>query len=572
MKLVDRLFSRIEGLHASDRMLLKLFLGLTLASMVWLFAAWSKGMSVAIPRASGAITEGIIGTPRFTNPILAVTTADKDLSSVVYAGLMKLGKNGSIEPNLAESLTVSDDGLTYNIILKEGLTFHDGTPLSVNDVIYTISAIQDPMVKSPLRGNWDGVTLEYVSDREMNFVLPQPYAPFVENLTVGIVPKHLWEFVTPEEMPFSTLNTNPVGAGPYMITGSTQDDSGIPTSYTLVPFPKYHEGPPHITELTFRFYPNAEAIVAALLAQEITSAAGLDATALASVMEGNDTYALFRTPLPKTFALFFNQNKNPALRDLAVRRALDIAIDRPALVTHVLGSYGYPIDGPLPPGFGFETTYTAPTTTLSRADEAREILRKGGWRMNEETGLWEKKLGDEMTELKLSLSTAQNPTLEATTELISTSWSDIGIPVEVKKFEQSDLVQSVIRPREFETILFGTTIGRELDLYSFWHSSQRTDPGLNIALYANISTDAALADTRSKVSFEERKGSYERFAAEFRNDLPALFLYVPEFTYILPKDIHDISITRLAQPAERFSTLPHWYMDTESVWPFFVKN
>ncbi len=173
------------------------------------------------------------------------------------------------------------------------------------------------------------------------------------------------------------------------------------------------------------------------------------------------------------------------------------------------------------------------------------------------------------TELAFTLATANNETLSGTAEALKAQWEQIGVVVTVEQYEQVDLTQSIIRPRKFDALLFGTVIGRELDFYPFWHSSQRTDPGLNIALYANITTDSILADARTILSREERDKKNTEFAAEIAKDAPAVFLYAPSFAYIIPKTVMNASIAGIAEPFERFAGVNEWHIDTESVWPLF---
>lgn len=574
MKLLDRLFHFIETLPISDRIVLKSLSILSIGTLVWAAASISAHSSVEVPERGGSLVEGILGTPRFINPLLAVSTPDKDMSALMYAGLMRVSSEGTLAPDLAESITMSDDGLTYNVVMKSNLKFHDDVPITADDVLFTISRIQDPALKSPLRGSWEGVSTERIGDLEFNFVLKQPYAPFLENLTLGIIPKHIWENATTEELPFSEYNSEPIGSGPYRIEHIYRNRSGIPSSYVLTPFSGYYGVEPNIEHLTFVFYANEQELLQALMEQKIDSASGLSAGALNDIMTKDGAsgfYTLYRTPLPRTFTLFFNQNENPLFRDLAVRQALNIVIDRDRIVAEALGGYGRPIDGPIPPGFGFEVAYAATSSSFANLEVARNILRDGGWKVNETTSLWEKKNGAETYELKFSIATANTPSFETTAEILRTIWNELGIPVDVKKFEQTDLTQTVIRPRKYDTLLFGTVVGRELDLYSFWHSSQRNDPGLNVALYANVTTDTTLAETRENKTSEEKRILYEQFAAEMKNDLPALFLFVPEFTYIAPSSIRNMSFTGLAEPNERFSHIESWYKDTEKVWPLFTR-
>ena len=156
-----------------------------------------------------------------------------------------------------------------------------------------------------------------------------------------------------------------------------------------------------------------------------------------------------------------------------------------------------------------------------------------------------------------------------TAEFLRAEWEKLGIAVSVKQFEQSDLTQAVIRPRDYEALLFGTAVGRPLDYYSFWHSSQRNDPGLNVALYANITTDSILAKARTSTDMNERKDALTQFAKEIRTETPAVFLYSPELLYVFPKEVTGAAFTGLAEPEERFASISNWYINTESVWPLF---
>lgn len=572
MRRIDRIFHFVETLPASDRLILKTLAFCFLASLLVALIGASTGRTIEVPERGGKLTEGVVGTPRFINPILAVTSADRDMVMLLYSGLMRLGSDGVIAPDMAESVTISDDGLTYNILLKQGLTFHDGTPLTSDDVIFTIERIQDPALKSPLRANWEGVTLERISAQEMNIVLQQPYAPFIENLTVGILPRHIWGRATAEELPFSQHNSEPIGSGPYRIRTITHNDSGIPEAYTLTPFKGYHAESARIAEFTMKFFSNETSLVSALKEGTIDSAASLSPHALREVLQSKQgsRLQLYETPLPRTFAVFFNQNEAPLFRDPTVRRALETAIDRDRIVAEVLGGYGTPLEGPVPPGFGMSIPDESVSDGASRIELAKEILRAGGWKMNETTLQWEKETKTEKTILAFSIATANSPAFETTADMLTEMWTELGASVETKKFDQGDLTQAVIRPRKYEALLFGTAVGRELDFYSFWHSSQRNDPGLNIALYANVTTDALLSAMRTETDPEERQALYARFDAEMRKDIPAIFLYVPQFTYVAPRSTHNIRLEGITNQSERFATIQHWFVESESVWPFFT--
>ena len=210
---LDRFLSLIEAKAASDRVLLRILFFVMVFSGVWLVYSINNNYATPSPIRGGSFSEGIIGTPRFINPALAITRADQDVTALVYSGLMKMDENGVLVPDIAESVTVSDDGLTYNVLIRKDVHFHNGTTLTAHDVAFTIGLIQNPSLKSPLKGNWNDVTVEVISDNELNIVLRDAYAPFIENFTLGILPEHLWSNIPIEQLPFSALNTQPVGSG-----------------------------------------------------------------------------------------------------------------------------------------------------------------------------------------------------------------------------------------------------------------------------------------------------------------------------------------------------------------------
>ncbi len=565
--IITRYFATLHSLKTSDGFLLRITLLACVIFGALFLIKLSMDASVQVPTIGGTFAEGIVGTPRFVNPVLAVTRADKDLTGLIYDGLMGLGENDTLVPNVAESVTISEDGLIYNVILKDTVTFHDGTRLTAHDIAFTIARIQNPLLASPLRANFDGVATEEVSEREINFILPEAYAPFIENLTFGILPEHIWKDAGIEEFPFSQHNSEPVGSGPYAVKGIIRNASGIPETYILSAYTGYHLGAPKIETLELHFFPTEQRLIEAFKKKVISSVVGMSPEKVQELGITEETHHLERIPLPRTFAVFINQNKSPALRDLSARKALDVAIDRKALIETVLGGYGNPLTTPIPPGFGITTE----TTFIPSVDTARDILRDGGWKLNSETQIWEKTIDGTVTPLSFSIATVNNSTFESTAEFLQSAWQALGAEVTIKQFEQSDLTQSIIRPRDYEALLFGTQLGRPLDYYSFWHSSQRNDPGLNVALYANITTDSILTEMRRSGTIDARQDAITRFVEELQKETPAIFLYAPELLYVFPNNVVGAKFVGIGEPHERFRRIHEWYIETESVWPFFTQ-
>jgi peptide/nickel transport system substrate-binding protein len=600
----------------AERLLLYILMVILAASTFAMASSIDKSISITIPARGGTLVEGEVGPARFINPILTLSQPDQDLTALVYSGLMRELPDGTIVPDLASGYTVSTDGTTYTFTLRPNAKFQDGTSVSAADVLYTIGQAQDPNLKSPQQANWAGVTASSPDPETVVFTLAHAYAPFLEDTTLGILPKHLWQNVSDEEFPFDSLNTHPVGSGPYKVVSVQTDSTGSATRYDLVPFSGYILGNPYLTKLTFLFYPDAASMEKAFDQGQIAAMAGVSPGDLSTLTRKDASVVV--SPLPRVYGVFFNQGHNPVLADASVRAALNDAIDKQSVVNTALDGYGVTLDGPIPPGASgtvahdtsvpLSSALHAPaqasaatitsvstssdstdstsspqaSTTNDSADNAsadstdessyaaaaRTDLENGGWIFNTTASLWEK--GNE--QLTFTLSTADEPELVATANAVAASWSAAGIKATVQIYPLSELNTSVIAPRNYDAVLFGEVVGPSLDLYAFWDSSQRNDPGLNLAMYANETTDTLLSQARATTDVTARDALYTQFAADIEKDQPAVFLYAPDFLYIVPESIKGISLGALATPADRFESIYGWYTQTQSVWKIFAGN
>lgn len=532
-----------------------------------------RSFATEIPKSGGTLTEGIIGTPRFINPLLSISDADRDLTSLVYSGLMRADGGGGLMPDLAEKYEISEDGLFYTFTLRDKLTWSDKKPLTSDDIVFTIDQAKDPNLKSPQRASWEGVEVEKIDDRTVRFSLKRPYAPFMENMTLGIMPKHIWEEIPAEQMTFTDFNIEPVGSGPYEISKITKDSTGIIQSYVLSSNKKFALGRPYIDNLILKFYPSEKKIISAYESGGIDSMGGISPQ---NVMKIKGTATdLKNLLLPRVFAIFFNQNIADIFSSKEVRQALNLAIDKEKIVREVLQNFGSVLNHPLPPGsigaldLQEEITQTPYEENLIRA---AAILEKAGWKLNDQEKIYEKKgKAKEMMKLEFDLSTSNAPELIQTAELLKTMLEKIGVRINVKVFEIGDLNQDVIRPRKYDALLFGIMMGRDPDPFAFWHSSQRNDPGLNIALYTNIAADKLLEEARTIADVEKRKETYLAFQEQVEKDVPAIFLYSPEYIYLVPKSLRGFNTDTITIPSERFSQVHKWYLETEKIWKIFAK-
>ena len=524
---------------------------------------------VTVPSSGGSMSEGIIGTPRFVNPLLANSAADQDLVSLIYSGLMRKNADGSITPDLAASYEVSEDGQDYTFTLKDNLYFHDDHPLTTDDIIFTINKAKDPLTQSSQKLNWDRVTVEKIDAKNIRFSVKQPYPALMENMTLGIMPMHIWND-SPIEL--HEANTNPVGSGPYKIESAGKLSSGTIDNYKLASFKKFASGVPYIKNLTIRFYQNEQTLTEALkegVVDQISSITPANAKELA-----DEGYKIESTVLPRVFGLFFNQNQNQIFINKTVVSAINQAVDKEKIVREILQGYGTVIDNPIPPNMiEYQTissaVNTSRTETLSKVET---MLAKDGWVKND-SGFLEKTSTEKgkkvTTPLTFSISTSSAPELVAAAELIKEDLVRIGMNVDVKTFDVGNLNQGVIRPRKYDVLLFGQIINYESDLYAFWHSTQRKDPGLNIAMYTNAKVDKILEDAFTLTDAEARVKKYLQFEEEIKKDMPAVFIYSPNFIYVVSKKLGGFALNKFITPADRFSNVNSWYINKEQVWKVF---
>ncbi|KKT81807.1 MAG: hypothetical protein A2V96_00840 [Candidatus Yonathbacteria bacterium RBG_16_43_6] len=546
--------------------------GTTIVLMLWV----NKSYIVPVPTYGGTLIEGVLNTPAHINPLLAGgeigSEADRDISALVYSGLLRAGANGNFVPDLAERYEISDDGLSYTFWLKEDLEWHDGEKITADDIVFTIKTAQDSRMKSPKRASWDGVGVEKINDLTVLFTLKKPYVPFLENTTMGILPKHIWENVDFNRFDTNKYNREPIGSGPYKIDAiktTNQDGDEIPVSYTLNSFKKFALGRPYVNTIKFVFAKSEDDLVKMLKDGTVDAINSISHEQGKILSESG--YRVEHTPLPRVLAVFFNQNEAPIFAESAVREALGLSIDKQEIINKALAGYGVLLDTLLPPGaLGYEKTKEQKPLE-ERLTTARTILQKAGWSFSEQQGVWQKKTSKETLVLRFTLATSEAPELRAVVEELKTSWAKLGVPVDIRVFATGDFKETIVRPRKFDALFFGQVLGRDSDPYPFWHSSQRSDPGLNIALYANTRVDTILTDARGEEDEEDRLKLYKSFIKETSTDNPAIPLYAPEFIYLLPQKINGVSLESVTIPSERFLNVYRWYIETDSVWSIFTR-
>lgn len=516
-----------------------------------------------VPVKGGSFKEGLIGAPRFINPLLDQSSSDKDLTTLVYAGLTRKDANGDIVPELAERFQVSEDGRIYTFTLAETAVFHDNTPVTSADVVFTIDMIKNQQVQSPKRTVWNDVTATAIDEKTVTLELRENFAPFLGNTTIGILPKHLWEQIPPDQAPFSDLNINPIGAGPYKVNGVTRNSSGIATAYNLQSFENYVLGQPFVEEIDFVVFSTEDERLEAYNNHSIGAIANIPYLEAQNIRDSGRRLEML--PLSRIFSVFLNHNKLTLFNRSEVREALSLAIDKNRLVDEVLGGFATPLSSPILPGLE-----SAPQKNNLMPEEERlpysEVLAEDGWEFVDNA--WTLETNDDIKELSFTLTVPNVPELVAVARNLQTQWEEAGIRVNISAKESEALTQEVIRPRDYEALLFGQIVARPVDLFAFWHSSQRSDPGLNVALYTNSEADRILQALRETSDQEEIVELLEELEEEIKTDNPAVFLYSPSFAYALPEKIKGVNIGTISTSEDRFSEVHEWFIEVNREWFF----
>ncbi len=578
-----------EAFHSLPKKQLLTFYIFTIIAFVSTLIILSKindSFMVEIPADGGTISEGIIGMPTLVNPVLALSDADKDLTSLVYSGLMRKQSDGTFIPDLAkDEPIISQDGKNYTFTIKDNAKFQDGSHVTADDIIFTIDKIKNPLIKSPRKTDWDGISVEKKDDKTVVFLLNQPYISFMDNTTIGILSASIWKNVNDTEFSISPLNIKAIGSGPYLIKSIDKNSDGIPVKYSLKRFRDFTLGSPHITYLNIISYSNEKDLLKDLLGHYIDQASGISPNNADNILKSK--YIINTATLPRIFGLFFNSSKNKIFTDPQVTKALNIALDRQEMVDQILNGYGTIGYNPVIKSISSIDQDAKYNTSL--ISEANLILDKAGWVMGEDgirtkggavTSSVTKKVGKKTVtqkvttttpsvRLSFSITTGDTPELQKAVSLIKDQLLKIGVDVDIQKIYVISQLNQIIRARDYEALFFGQFINHESNLYSFWHSSQKLDPGLNIAMYSNSKVDAILESLQKTLDRDDRANKYQELAKEFNNNIPALLVYSPEYLYVTSAKLKDINLDLITVPSDRFASVYTWHADTDHVWRIF---
>lgn len=540
--------------------LIVVILGSTIAIPFSTFYHFTK----SAPDYGGSFSEGVAGEPHYINPLLSQTNdADRDLVSLMFSGILKYNKDGKLIPDLAKSYEISSDGLSYTVYLKENAKWHDGVLLTADDIIFTIQTAQNSDYGSAQRINWQGVELEKVTDYAVMFKLKNKYAQFLNNWTINILPKHIWQDIKPINFALSEFNLKPVGSGPYKFQKLKKDDTGRIQSYELESNRSFYDGRPYINNIEIKFYNSEDEMINAYNKNDISGLSSISPQNLDKI-KFKKRLNIRDLKLPRYFAVFLNQNQSKILSDKSVRLAMNYGTNKQEIIQKVLGNNGLPVDSPMIGDIIDIQNNSKPYEY--NVEQAKKLLADAGWGLPAQTGNPDDKsiLTKKDDKLSVTLTVPSWSELINTANILKEQWAQIGIDVTVVALPTPEL-QQAIKERNYQMLLFGEILMPDPDPFSLWHSSQKKDPGQNLALYDNKTADALLEDARQTLNPLERMKKYNDFQKLVMADAPVVLIYNPLYLYGQDQKIMGFDTEIISVPSDKFSNIEKWYIDTKRV-------
>lgn len=515
--------------------------------------------AVARPLTGGDYVEGFTSAPQQLNPLISDLTRDPvaaDMQALLFEGLMRIGPDGLPEPALAQSWQIDDTGTVYTFTLRSDVSWHDGEPFTVDDVLFTLRTIQGPAFASTpsIGGVWRNVLIDQAGERSIRCTLDAPFAPFLSLATIPILPAHLLRDTPPEQWSSAPFSRAPVGTGPYRLTELNAERALLTANQG------YYGGRPFLDSIEMRFFSNDQTALTALNRREIQ---GIGFLSTSDLGHGNLPRGVIRQaiPLDSYTVLTFNLREEP-LNNQGLRRALAEGLDKNTLIERALGGQAVRLDTPLLPGW-WATAQDIPWYPYE-ASRAADALTSLGYELGSDGA---RTLDG--TPLVLTLITDSAPDRLATAQEIARQWGALGVKVEVQQLDNATVFQR-LTDHDFTIALHGwQRLGADPDVYELWHSSRPS----NYAGLQDEQIDELLTNARLDLDIGARAASYAAFQQRWIDLAPSITLYQPLFVYVVAEQLGGLDLDRNAgAPADiagsqlligreaRFRNVTQWFI------------
>lgn len=517
------------------------------------------------PVAGGAYAEALIGSLVRLNPLLdRGNQVDRDIDRLIYGGLIRFDSFGEPVSDLAESFAISADATLYNFTIRDDAIWHDGEPVTADDVIYTFSKFKEPGFPGPqdLADLWSEVEIVKLDEKNVQFQLPDSFAPFMEYLTVGLLPDHLLRGVSAAELVDHPFNTEPVGSGPFQFESYLTDEDGQLAGVSLTAFEQYPGGRPYLERIEFRFFDDPQQALQAYLDGEVEGIGRVADEILDQVL-AEPGLSLYSSRSPQTAMIFINtaNTERAVLGEKDFRQALLLSLNREWIIGRLLDGQGTVATSPILPGSWAHANNLEPLPY--RPDKAADLLTGLGWELpaGAAPGTEEYVRSDGEQQLEIQLAYPDDPQFETIAQAIRASWQELGLRVDLVAVSPSELLDDYLEPREFEAVLtmVDDTLAPDPDPYSFWHDSQ-AEAGQNYSGFQDRNISIWLEQARVTPDQQRRQELYRDFQFRFRDQAPALLLYHPVFSYAISSEVHGASLGQIYDPSDRFSDVTDWFL------------
>lgn len=521
---------------------------------------------VNVPRRGGVYTEALIGSFGRLNPLLDYyNQTDYDIDRLIFSSLVRFNDRGLPVGELAVDWGISQDGKSYSFAIHPQAVWHDGQPVTAEDVVFTVSLLQDPKNPLPvdLKAFWRQIQVVALDEKVVQFRLPEAFAPFLDYLTFGVLPRHLLEGLTMEQIIDAPFNLQPVGSGPFRFE-SLQVEGERVTAVTLRAFPDYYGQKPYLDQVVFRYYADAAAALFAFRQGQVTGISQLPSDVLSEALKEPELQ-IYTGRLPRTALVYLNlKDPNlPFFQDASLRKALLMAINRQYLIDHLLGGQAVLAAGPI---FVENWAYygNVPQVTFDR-QAALALVRKAGYVIPPEGGNVRFKDG---VRFSFELVYPEDEVYAAIARRLQEDWAAIGVEAVLKPVPTEELLKDYLEPRRFQAALVEINLGRlpDPDPYPFWHQSQILN-GQNYGGWDDRQVSEYLEQARVLPDLQDRLRRYRNFQVRFANDLPALLLFHPVYSFGVQRGVFGVSLGPVYDPSDRFSTILNWYLNIAPATP-----
>ena len=516
-----------------------------------------------LPKAApgGIYTEALIGSMGRLNPMLDWNNpADRDVNRLIFSGLLRFDSHGLPLPDLAESWGTSSDGTLYNFSIRPNAVWHDGEPVTTDDVIFTIELIKSAgsLFPQDIKDLWSQIEVKKLDDKTLQFKLPEPFAPFLDYTTFGILPKHLLESVPADQLASAEFNLKPVGTGPYKFDRLITSGGQI-TGVALKVNEDYYLPRAYVEQIVFRFYPNSASAFDAYQQGEVLGVSQLTTDILQpALME--PAFSVYTSRLPQMGLVFLNLN-NPSvtfLQNEKVRHALLLGVNRSHIVSHIMQGQAIIADGPILPGSW--AYYNEIEHFDYDPDAAATLLKDEGFVIPASGGDVRAKDGQFLT------FTLVHPNDEIHTKIaqaIQSDWAVIGVKIDLQSVSYDSLVNDSLASRNYQAALADLNTMRtpDPDPYLFWHQSEATG-GQNYSQWDNRTASEFLETARTVADFESRARLYRNFQVMFVKDMPSLPLYYPVYSYGVDAQVQGVQVAPMYDVSDRLALIAEWYLVT----------